>query len=63
MKVSISGVCERDMDLFLIEELVADHALNLASQPVKFLRDEGKIAVYAVGSSIDRFQSTCPNPP
>jgi len=51
------------MDLFLIEELVADHALNLASQPVKFLRDEGKIAVYAVGSSIDRFQSTCPNPP
>jgi hypothetical protein len=27
LKVSISGVCERDLDLFLIEELVADHNL------------------------------------
>jgi hypothetical protein len=27
MKISISGVCERDMDLFLIEELVADRDL------------------------------------
>jgi len=27
MKISISGVCERDMDLFLIEELVADQDL------------------------------------
>jgi hypothetical protein len=27
MKISISGICERDMDLFLIEELVADRDL------------------------------------
>jgi hypothetical protein len=27
MKISVSGVCERDMDLFLIEELVADRDL------------------------------------